>query len=72
MSTHFNQALTFWCAFGLCAINCHLFAIRCFKKVVQDEEVAVEKIMSLPKSARQQCAIWDNTTHADINAPHNE
>lgn len=36
--------------------------------VVDEEEVAKNKMMSFPVSAKQQYAIWDNTNHVKINA----
>lgn len=43
------------------------------KKIAVDgeEEVVVRKPLSLLVSAKQQKAIWDDATHADICAPHN-
>lgn len=33
-----------------------------------EKEVAKNKMMSLPVSAKQQYAIWDNTNNAKISA----
>lgn len=33
---------------------------------------AFKNKLSLPGSAKWQCAIWDNTTDAEIQAPHNK
>lgn len=40
--------------------------------VEEEEEVAVKKLLSLMVSANGQCAIWDNTTHVEVSAPHNK
>lgn len=41
------------------------------KKIIVEEDKGVIK-PSLPKSAKQQCAIWNNTIHFEISAPHNK
>ncbi len=46
------------------ATYCLQFAIK--NKVVEEEEVVEKKTLSLPISAKRQCAIWDNTTLVEL------
>lgn len=47
---HFSQALTLWCAFGLCAIKCRLLLSLpsvynlLFKKLVEEDMVKKKKV----------------------------
>lgn len=58
-----------WASMSRCALSLR----------VMEEEVEAalgknkkKKERSLPASAKQQCAIWDSTPHAEISAPHNK
>lgn len=49
------------------------YCFYCLQFAIKEKQVVVqeEKTLSLLVSAKQQHAIWDNTTHVKISAPNN-
>ncbi len=56
--------------FVMVATHCLQFAIK--KKSSRRRRGGWKKTLSLPRSAKEQCAIWDNTTLVEISELHNK